>query len=443
MEVIPPAGDALPRIVGPVPGPRSRELGLRLARVECRNITRVTEDGPIFWAAAAGANVRDADGNVYIDLTAGFGVATAGHANPHVAAAIRAQAEMLPHALGDVQPAEIKVRLLERLAAIAPGDLSVTILGSAGAEAVEAALKTALLHTGRPGVLAFEGAYHGLTSGALAATWRAHFRAPFRTQLADHVRFVPFPSARDGEAAAHACIERVHAAIAAAEHTAMPIGAILAEPIQGRAGIIVPPPGFLGMLRATCDGERIVLILDEVYTGFGRTGRWFACQHDAVTPDILAVGKALSGSLPVSAAIGTPAVMRAWPASDGEAIHTSTYLGNPTGCAAALAQIAEIERNDLLTRAGEAGERIRARAESWTNRFEGVSDARGRGALQAVTIDSSQRAAHITAQVLRDGVIVLTEGERGDVLAITPPAVITQAQLDFALDAIEAAIAGT
>jgi len=443
MEVIPPAGDALPRMAAPVPGPRSRELGLRLARVECRNITRITSDGPVFWTGAAGANVCDADGNIYIDLTAGFGVAMAGHANPHVVAAIRAQAGVLPHALGDVQPAEIKVRLLERLAAIAPGDLSVTILGSAGAEAVEAALKTALLHTGRPGVIAFEGAYHGLTSGALAVTWRTHFRAPFRTQLADHVRFVPFPAVNDGEAAARACIERIHGVIAAAEQTATPIGAILAEPIQGRAGIIVPPPGFLRMLRAACDGERIVLILDEVYTGFGRTGRWFACQHDEIIPDILAVGKALSGSLPVSAAIGTPAVMRAWPASIGEAIHTSTFLGNPIGCAAALAQIDEIEDNHLLARAVEVGEQIRARTESWTTRFEGVTGARGRGALQAVTFDAPERAAHVTARALREGVIVLTEGERGDALAITPPAVITHAQLDFALDAIEAAIAGT
>ncbi|MCI0432329.1 MAG: aminotransferase class III-fold pyridoxal phosphate-dependent enzyme [Gemmatimonadetes bacterium] len=432
----PLAGDELPRIVGPVPGPRSRELTDRLARVESRNITRITDDTPIFWTNTAGANVADADGNLYIDLTAGFGVSTAGHANPRVAAAIAAQAAAMPHALGDVHPAAIKVRLLERLAAITPGDLSVTILGSAGAEAVEAALKSALLKTGRPGILAFEGAYHGLTGGALAVTWRAHFRAPFRAQLADHVRFVPFPTALNGGTSAPESVERIDAVIAEAERGPAPIGAILVEPIQGRAGILVPPPGFLRMLRELCDGSRTVLIFDEVYTGFGRTGRWFACEHEAVVPDVMALGKALSGSVPISAAVGTPDAMAGWPPSRGEAVHTSTFLGNPVACAAALAQIDEIERNDLIARARELGDRIRARTEFWTRRYAGVTNARGAGILQAVTIGPAERAAAVATMALREGVIVLTEGPNVDALAITPPAVITGAQLDHALDVI-------
>ncbi len=436
MASSPPAGDALPRIITPVPGPRSRDLAERLARVESRNITD-TSAGPIFWVSGSGASVRDADDNTYVDLTAGFGVATTGHANARVAEAIASQAATLPHALGDVHPAAIKVQLLERLAGLAPGELSVTILGSAGAEAVEAALKTALVRTGRPGILAFEGAYHGLTAGALAATWRAHFRAPFQPQLADHVRFAPYPDAASGDDAAHAALRAVHATIAAAENSAAPIGAILVEPIQGRGGIVVPPPTFLHALRDLCDGERIVLIYDEIYTGIGRTGRWFACEHTGVTPDVMTVGKALTGSLPLSAAIGSPSVMQAWPPSQGEAVHTSTFLGNPVGCAAALAQLDEIDRRDLLSRAARLGDRIRQRTQSWTQRFPGVRDARGVGLLQAVTVDGPGRALGVAHAALQRGVIVLTEGERGDVLAITPPGVITEAQIDAALDVIE------
>src|SRR5512146_2092229 len=178
-----PGGTDLPRIVGPVPGPRSKALAARLARVESPNITAMTGEGPVFWAAGRGANVADVDGNVYVDLAAGFAVAAAGHSSPRVTGALAAQSARLTNALGDLYPAEVKVRRLERRSRLAPGDLGVTILASAGAEAVEAALKTAVLATGRPGVLAFTGSYHGLTYGALACTWRSEFRAPFQAQL--------------------------------------------------------------------------------------------------------------------------------------------------------------------------------------------------------------------------------------------------------------------
>jgi 4-aminobutyrate aminotransferase-like enzyme len=216
------------RLVTAVPGPQSRSLANRLARVESPNITAIGPDGPIFWAEAAGANVRDVDGNVYIDLTAGFGVANAGHANAAVADAIAKQARTLPHALGDVHPAAAKVLLLETLARIAPGELSVSILGSAGAEAVEAALKTALLHTGRPGVIAFEHAYHGLTYGALATTWRSDFRTPFQCWMPGSVRWAPYPGRTGGPAtdaaAETAAIDAVRNLMAAAESDGEPVG---------------------------------------------------------------------------------------------------------------------------------------------------------------------------------------------------------------------------
>jgi 4-aminobutyrate aminotransferase-like enzyme len=444
-------GDALPALRTPVPGPNSRALAARLARVESRNITHPSPHGPVFWAAARGAAVRDVDGNRFIDLTCGFGVAFAGHADPRVAEAVARQAGWLPHALGDVHPGEPKVRLLERLADLAPGDLAVSILASAGAEAVEAALKTARLATGRPGVLAFEGAYHGLTYGALAATWRDDFRAPFRDQLFTGVRFAPFPADAPGEAgrrAAAAALAAVRAELDAAERGAWPVGAILVEPVQGRGGLRVPPPAFLAALRDLCDGERRVLIMDEIFTGLGRTGRWFACQHEDVVPDLMTVGKALGGGVPLSAAIGTPAVMNAWPPSTGEALHTSTFLGNPVACAAALAQLDAIEADRLVERAAALGERIRARTERWAERIPGVVAATGRGLLQGVRLapaaglTAGQRATAAAAAALRSGVLVLAEGSALDTLAITPPAVISEAQLDHALDVLEAALTG-
>lgn len=400
-------------------------------------MTCLTGQGPIFWTEARGANVRDADGNIFIDLTAGFGVASAGHGNPRVHAAITDQAGRLMHGLGDVQPAAVKVRLLEKLAEIAPGDLGVTVLASSGAEAVEAALKTALLQTGRPGVLAFEGSYHGLTYGALAATWPARFRAPFRAQLYDGVRFAPFAATPGSAAEALDVAARI---IEDAESGPAPIGAVLVEPVQGRGGLAVPDDGFLEGLRALCDCRTRVLIFDEIYTGLGRTGRWFACDHWAVVPDMITVGKALSGSLPLSGAIGTSRLMTAWPPSEGEALHTSTFLGNPVACAAALAQIAAIEADGLLERATMIGARIRERAADWVGRFDCVQSTTGLGGLQGVVIKGVV-AVEVCDAALAHGVIVLAEGPALDVLAITPPVVITDAQLDHALGVIEAALA--
>lgn len=428
-------GRELPKIRTHVPGPRSRQLGRRLARVESRNITRIDAHGPIFWAEAAGANVVDVDGNRFIDLTAGFGVAAAGHSNAAVATAAGEQALRLTHAMGDVHPAGEKVELLERLAELAPGDLEVTILGANGADAVEAALKTAAMATGRPGVVAFHGGYHGLSYGALGATGLHRFRAPFEQQLYDGVRFVPFPApAHPGgrSLGAEEVLDAVRERVLESPSTGDPIGAVIVEPIQGRGGIRVPPPAFLPGLRDLCTELGVLLIVDEIYTGLGRTGRWFACEHEDIVPDILVVGKSLGGGLPLSAAIASRAVMDAWPGSEGEAIHTSTFLGNPVACAAALAQLREIEERGLVSRAELLGRRVAARLDAWV--AEGVAAGhRGRGLMRAVGLpgpDPSGRAAAVSAAALRRGVLVLPEG---DALALTPPLVITESQLDHAL----------
>jgi 4-aminobutyrate aminotransferase-like enzyme len=325
---------------------------------ESRNIVFMEPDGswPIVWDRAKDVHVWDADGKKYLDLTAAFGVAAAGHANPSVVKAGQKQMSRLLHAMGDVQPHARKAELARDLSRITferwskslnPSTVQPlnrepihrftgspirgkTIFSNSGFEAVESAFKTALLATGRRGVIAFEGAYHGLGYGALNATHRNFFRNPFHFQLREFGHFVPFPKKSADLANVEWSIRRIFHR----EH----IGAILVEPVQGRGGIQVPPGEFLPRLRKICDDHGALLILDEIYTGFGRTGKWFACEHTGVMPDLICLGKALTGGFPLSACVGRAELMdTAWPASRGEAIHTSTFLGHPVGCALAQA----------------------------------------------------------------------------------------------------------
>jgi 4-aminobutyrate aminotransferase-like enzyme len=445
------AGDRLPNIVATPPGPRSRDLAASLRRYESPDVTYISDGSPIFWAEAVGANVLDVDSNTYIDLTAGFGVALSGHRNPRVVAAIRRQLDTLAHGLGDVHPPEIKVRLLERLAEITPQGLEQTILASSGAEAIEAALKTARLASGRPGVLCFSGAYHGLTYGALSVTDGEHFRAPFEDQLGIPIARVPFPSpyrpapeveGRGGLLSA--TLRRVAEQLDADDR----IGSVIVEPILGRGGVVIPPDGFLRGLRDECDQRGLVLIFDEVFTGFGRTGRWFACEHEGVAPDILCVGKALSGSLPLSACIGRPEVMAAWPLSRGEAMHTSTFLGHPLACAAALAQIDEIEDQRLVERSAGLGASMLDRLEQIQTRVMRAGDVRGRGLVAGIELvrdpnsraPDPDRAGQVVDDALRRGLIMLAGGH---ILQLSPPLTISEEQLAFALSTLEACLGGT
>ncbi len=416
-----------PALATAIPGPRSRALAARLARVESRNVTCLAPDVPIFWERAAGANVWDVDGNRFVDLGAGFGVANAGHAHPRVVAAVREQSGQLLHGMGDVHPSLVKVELLERLAALFPGGAPArAVLGSSGSDAVEIALKTAQLATRRAGVVAFEGAYHGLSLGALDATFRREFREPFAARLPHATVFARFGDAED--------VSRV------ALESRIPIGAVLVEPIQGRGGERIPPDGFLAALRALCNREGWLLIADEVYTGFGRTGRWFACEHEGVAPDLLCVGKGLASGMPISACIGTRTVMDAWPASSGEALHTQTFLGHPPGCAAALASIAVLEDEKLVERAAALGDAALAQLRVLLAAKNGVVDVRGRGLLLAIECDTPERCLGASGEALRHGLIVVPSGDDGRVLAITPPLSIDADALASALDGLAACL---
>jgi 4-aminobutyrate aminotransferase-like enzyme len=326
-----------------------------------------------------------------------------------------------------------------------------TIFCNSGFEAVEAALKTVALATGRSGIIAFEGGYHGLGYGALNATHRDHFRKPFRSQLGEFGSFVPFPllssrqphkplkALRANAADLPVVIERIRALFRRKS-----IGAILVEPIQARGGINVPPVEFLPSLRQLCDEHGALLVLDEIYTGFGRTGKWFAAEHTGVVPDIVCLGKALTGGFPLSACVGRASVMdAAWPASRGEAIHTSTYLGHPVGCAMALAQIGEIERLKLVKQSHRLGGILLAELDSLAAGCTTLRvTARGLGLMAGLEIrqlDGSPATVEgikIIKAMLARGFMLLPEGEHANVISFTPPLTITETQLQRAVAAL-------
>jgi len=409
---------------------RNRALAASLTEVESRNITFVDRDFPIFWDSATQATVTDVDGKRYIDLTAAFGVANVGHGNPAVTRAIAAQASRLMHAMGDVHPAALKVELLETLTAFAPDPLQKTILGSTGADAVEAALKTAMIVTGKPRFAAFRNGYHGLSLGTLQIAGIERFRAPFAEALAGGTLFLDYPRLN-----AETALEVARSALKARGDLA----AIVVEPVQGRGGCNVPAHGYLRGLRSICDEFDLLLICDEVYTGFGRTGTMFAVEYERAVPDILCVGKAMANGFPISAAIAGSNLMDAWPPSSGEALHTSTFLGNPMGCAAALATIAELQSRGLCARAQSLGELLEARLRAIVDRGKG-REARGRGLMWGIELASAAAAEEAVRQCLRKGVLVLQAGAEGNVLSLTPPLVIPEQQLFDAIDILESVI---
>lgn len=358
-----------------------------------------------------GARVWDDKGREYVDCVAGIGVANAGHCHPSIAAAVAEQAQTLL-SCPELFYNDRRARLLQRLAEVTPGDVDRFFLCNSGAEAVEGALKFARLATGRGKVVAAMRGYHGRTLGALSATYDKKYRRPF-APLVPGFTHVPFDNAERAE-------EAVDGETAA----------VLVEIVQGEGGVRPGSAAYFQALRRLCDERGALLIVDEVQTGFGRTGRWFACEHVGVTPDLLCLGKAIAGGVPMGAIGVGPRVTGLGPGA-----HSSTFGGNPLACAAALATLAVYEQEELPARAAEMGACFRRRLEAIESRL--IRGVRGLGLM--VGIELRIRAMPVVASMMEEGVLALTAGRT--VLRLLPPLVITQEDLERVADVIEKVLA--
>ena len=373
----------------------------------------------IVVARAEGATIWDVEGRAYLDLLSGIGVANLGHGHPEVVAAVRAQAERYLHVMvyGEAVE-EPQVVLAQRLAALAPGDLSVTFFCNSGTEAIEGAIKLARKATRRLRLVAFRGGYHGDTMGALSLCDSPVYRPPFEPLLGD-VEFLPFD---DGDALAR-IDERV--------------AAVVIEPIQGEGGVRVPGPDFLPALRARCDATGALLVFDEVMTGCGRTGTWFACEQWGVVPDVLVLAKALGGGLPLGAFVGRPALM-ATLSQDPPLAHVTTFGGHPLSCAAGLAALEVTARENLPERAAAVGA-------CWRERLAGLCgsrlvDVRGRGLLIGMEFARPEDAAGFCRAAFGRGLILNWTLHRDTVVRLAPPLTISDADGERALTEIATAL---
>ena len=373
----------------------------------------------IVVARAEGASVWDAEGREYLDLLSGMGVASLGHGHPEVVAAVRAQAERYLHVMvyGEMVQ-EPQVALARRLAELAPGELSVVYFTSSGTEAIEGAIKLARKATGRSRLVAFRGGYHGDTMGALSLCDSPTYRTPFEPLLAD-VEFLPFDRPEE--------MGRIDERVAA----------VVVEPIQGEGGVRVPRPEFLPALRARCDATGALLVLDEVMTGWARTGAWFACQHWGVVPDVLVLAKALGGGLPLGAFIGRPELMRTL-SHDPPLAHVTTFGGHPLSCAAGLAALAVAEREALPARAAALGEAWRARLAASLGSV--LREVRGRGLLIGLEFATPEQTQAFCRAALSHGLILNWTLHRDTVVRLAPPLTLSAADSERALTAIEASL---
>jgi 4-aminobutyrate aminotransferase/(S)-3-amino-2-methylpropionate transaminase len=398
----------------------------------------------IFAARASGAEIWDVEGRRYIDLAAGIAVVNTGHNHPRVIGAVREQLEKFSHTCFQVNAYEVYLRLAERLNALVPGDTpKKTIFLTTGAEAVENAVKIARAHTARPGVISFTGGFHGRTMMALALTGKV---APYKTGFGPFpgdVYHAPFPIPYHGvsESDSLAALD----ALFRADIEPARVAAIIVEPVQGEGGFYPASPGFLQALRRLCDEHGMVMIVDEVQTGFARTGRLFAIEHAGVEPDLVTVAKSLAGGFPLAGVVGKAEIMDA-PAPGGLG---GTYGGSPVACAAGLAVLDVIEEEGLVARAADIGARISDWARARQAAHACLGDVRVMGAMAALEFvrdgDANQPDPELTKAIVAEGakagLILLTCGVRGNVLRLLPPLVIGDALLDEALDKLGEVIA--
>jgi len=441
--------DDAPSVDSP-PGPESQRLHERQRDIESSAALYPT-DIPLAFEEGNGATLKDVDGNVYLDFFAGIGVLNVGHANPYVTEAAVEQTERLPHTLDF--PTEARLKLIETLDGIAPPGLRennrVVFGGPTGSDAIEATIKLAKYNTGNDGLIAFYGSFHGETSGAFSLSADTKYKRPYTPLLAEveHARY-PYPFREDvpDSEAVDIALEEVETLLGD-RYGAMPNPAgVWVEPIQGEGGTVVPPDGFLQGLRELCDECEVPLIVDEIQTGMGRTGEWWACQHYDVTPDIMPMAKALGSGLPLAATMYKEE-LDTW----GPGGHTGTFRGFNPAMRASVRSIEYVHEYDLLDRATELGEHILDRLSELEASSPHVGDVRGTGLfLGAELVDEEGKPAPELLSAVRticyeNGLLVWAGGRDGNVLRLLPPLVVTDEQVETALDilvgAVEAATA--
>ncbi|MBI3664437.1 MAG: 4-aminobutyrate--2-oxoglutarate transaminase [Acidobacteria bacterium] len=432
----------------PIPGTKSKEWMQRRGAAVARGVYHVT---PLFVARTEGAVIEDVDGNRLLDFAGGIGCTNVGHRAPRVVSALKVQLDRFLHTCFHVTPYSSYVRLAERLNALTPGDFpKKTLLVNSGAEAVENSIKIARAYTRRPAVICFEDAFHGRTLLTLSLTSKTHpYKAGFEPFVSDIYRIpyaycyrcaysMKYPSC--GVFCAHH-LEDTFRRVVAAESVA----AVVAEPVLGEGGFIVPPRAFFVVLQELCRKHGILFIADEVQTGFGRTGRLFACEHYGIVPDLLVTAKSLGGGLPLAGVTGRAEIMDA-PGVGGLG---GTFGGNPMSCEAALAVLDMFEQEPLLARANQLGERFIERASGWQRRWPLIGDVRGLGAMQAIELVRSSEtrepaedeAKRIVQYCYEHGLVVLSTGSYGNVIRLLMSLAITNEQFDEGLDVLEAALA--
>jgi 4-aminobutyrate aminotransferase-like enzyme len=430
-------GDELPEIrTSEVPGPKSLAAAKRLRRVEGSAIWGVDEH-VIVWSRARGAVVEDLDGNRFLDLTAGFGVVSLGHAAPEVRRAVAGQAGRLVQGLGDLMPHRERERLVRALAKVG-GRLNRVLLASTGSEAVELALKTAALATGRRPVVAFTGGYHGDSYGALEVTHHPVPPAPLRAQLGGWASHVPYGDL---------------AGLARSLAEGDPPAAVIVEPIQGRGGTVLPPDDFLRRLCALARARGAVVIYDEVMTGAGRTGPFWAWERSGpdAEPDLLCAGKGIGGGVAIAALLGRPKLMDAWRAhvpASGEAPHASTFYAHPLACAGGVATLKRLTAAGFREEVERKGRLLSEGLSALARRHPGAVAVRSIGLMAGIELLRASRAPapdrlrSLWRALLRRGVLTIPSGVHGNVLQLLPPLTITDEQLTHGIAAIDSALEG-
>jgi len=427
-----------------IPGPKSKALMGRRNAAVARGPYHST---PVFVAKAEGAVLEDVDGNRFIDFAGGIGCLNIGQRAPGVVAALREQIDQFLHVCFSVTPYESYIAVAEKLNALAPGNFpKKSVLVNSGAEAVENAIKIARAYTKRPAVICFEDAFHGRTLMAMTLTSKPHpYKAGFEP-LATDVYRIPFAYSYRSAAGttvdefAH-YLEDAFKRHVAAENVA----AVIAEPVLGEGGFVVPPRGYFAALHKICKKHGILFIADEVQSGIARTGKWFACEHFGIEPDLLISAKSLGGGMPLAAVTGRAEVMDA-PGVGGLG---GTFGGNPLSCVAALAAIETIEKEGLLVRSMELGKRFEERARSWQKKWELVGEVRGLGGMCAIELVRDARTKEpadtetkeLSKYCYEHGLINITAGTYGNVMRILVPLVVTDAQFGEGMDVLEAGLA--